>query len=174
MQRFLLMAGLLAFVGGTAVTTTGCSKEQRAKAKDKMKTAGAKMKAAAKKAGASMKAGAKKAAASAKRLGKKAAAGAKKLGTKAKIAAAGIAATAVAATSKKKWLCKCQVYKDGDGSHTGTWEGRVSARTRLGAEKGTAANSACEEATAQETVDCKKCSCRPDTGTAPEGLKKAG
>jgi len=174
MKKFLLMAGLFAFVGGTVATTTGCSKEQRAKAKDKMKTAGAKMKAAAKKAGAKMKAGAKKAAASAKRLGKKAAAGAKKMGAKAKIAAAGVAAATVAATSKKKWLCKCQVYKDGDGAHAGTWEGRVTARSRVGAEKGTAANSACEMATAQETVDCKKCSCRPDTGTAPEGLKKAG
>ena len=32
MKKFLLFLGLFAFVGGTAVTTTGCSKEQRASA----------------------------------------------------------------------------------------------------------------------------------------------
>jgi hypothetical protein len=72
---------------------------------------------------------------------------------------------------KKKWICLCQLMADADASHKGTWEGRVESRLpRVGVEK-TKANNACENATAQHGVDCKKCSCRLEK---PEGEKPRG
>ncbi|MBV72109.1 MAG: hypothetical protein CMH52_12345 [Myxococcales bacterium] len=186
MRKFLLMAGLICFAGGTVATTTGCSKEQRAKVKEKAKSAADKAKAGAKKMAAKAKSGAKKMAAGAKKMGAKAAAGAKKMGAKAAagakkigakaaaVAVAGAAATKAAMT-KKKWLCICQLKADADGSQTGQWEGQVLGLTRQGVEKGTAANGACEAATASHGVNCKSCSCRPDDGSKPKGItKKAG
>ena len=174
-KRLFIMASLLCFAGGTVAVTTGCSKEQRAKVKEKAKAAAEKAKAGAKKMATKAKAGAKKMAAGAKKIGAKAAAGAKKMGAKAAAVAVAGAAATKAAMTKKKWLCICQLHADADGSHKGSWEGQVLGLTRAGVEKGTAANGACEAATAAEGVDCKSCSCRPDDGTAPKGLmKKAG
>ena len=43
---------------------------------------------------------------------------------------------------KKKWLCTCSLKSDADGSVVGKWQGNVTARTRIGAEK-VGANNAC-------------------------------
>ena len=59
---------------------------------------------------------------------------------------------------KKTWLCKCLLISDKDGTDAGTWQGKVKARTRMGAEK-IGANRVCEEETALKLVNCKKCSC---------------
>ena len=74
---------------------------------------------------------------------------------------------------KKKWMCLCQLMADADASHKGTWEGLVESRLpRIGVEK-TKANNACENATAQHGVDCKKCSCRLEKpgGEKPRGIQ---
>ena len=70
---------------------------------------------------------------------------------------------------KKTWLCTCMLKSDADGSTAGKWQGTTAARTRTGAEK-IGANKACEAATAQHGVDCKKCSCGP-AGAKPFGTK---
>ena len=72
---------------------------------------------------------------------------------------------------KKPWLCTCVLLSDADKSTAGKWQGNVSARTRTGAEK-VGANNACEAATAQHGVDCKKCSCGT-AGAKPFGTKIA-
>ena len=71
---------------------------------------------------------------------------------------------------KKKWICLCQLFNDADGAHKGVWEGRVQGRFRQTTEK-VGANNACETATAQEGVNCKKCSCRLDKGEPVKGTK---
>jgi hypothetical protein len=74
---------------------------------------------------------------------------------------------------KKKWNCLCQMMADADGTHKGTWEGRVESRLpRIGVEK-SKANNTCENATAQHGVDCKKCSCRLEkpAGEKPRGIQ---
>ena len=60
----------------------------------------------------------------------------------------------------KQMGCTCQLLSDADKSLVGTWQGNVkkSMLGRLATEKKNA-NSACESATAQHSVDCKKCSC---------------
>jgi hypothetical protein len=74
---------------------------------------------------------------------------------------------------KKKWICLCQLLNDADASHKGTWEGRVDGRFRQTTEK-VGANNACETATAQAGVDCKKCSCRLDKGEKVKGTQIKG
>ena len=70
---------------------------------------------------------------------------------------------------KKKWLCTCMLKSDADGSVVGKWQGNVMGRTRTGTEK-IGANKACEAATAQHGVDCKKCSCG-NSKDKPFGVK---